>query len=356
MIKTFLGSKFSSLFRPRLGILLRLPGAIGQQQHAVVSLASELTTVDLQHLEGINAVGYKVRLIWPNPWNTTKLLFFFIRYFPVILQITIMFLGTPPFTFSHHDCYIWNVYQALATTLVIACVDYILILRVFALYPRNRVVHYILFSMYIVELGTISVCMGLSVPGLGYDETCTVVSAPLPFLIAAGAPIAYQTLLFVLTGWKFFEAVKSGWGHIPIMKLLMRDGTWAFMILFVILVSEALLYTLATEAYSGVLYGWLNTMFSFCGYRILLNLHELNVSQSRRTSALGASRTRDVVQFSTHFEFSPPSESYELYSNASAATGSRSRGEDEVMEGGPTGSRRRGNSLSYDHGRSSRSS
>lgn len=42
---------------------------------------------------------------------------------------TILFLGTPPFTFTPRECYIWNVYQALASTLLVAAVDWILVLR-----------------------------------------------------------------------------------------------------------------------------------------------------------------------------------------------------------------------------------
>lgn len=44
--------------------------------------------------------------------------------------------------------------------------------------------------------------------------------------------MAFQTILFLLTAWKFFGAVKAGWGDVPIIQLLMRDGTWAFFLLF----------------------------------------------------------------------------------------------------------------------------
>ncbi|KAJ3550553.1 hypothetical protein NMY22_g405 [Coprinellus aureogranulatus] len=289
-----------------------------------------------QHLIGTEAVRYstvaaltfllydifitfddEVRLIWPNPLNGTKCLFFFIRYFPVMLQISIMFIGTPPFTFTHRGCYIWNVYQALASALVVTSVDYILILRVFALYPRNRFVRYLLLSAYLLEIITISVATGLAVPELKYDELCVITSNPVTFVVAAAAPIAFQTLLFGFTIWKFILAVKSGWGDIPIMRLLVRDGTWAFILLFLILVSEALLYGFSTEAFSGVLYGWLNTVFSFCGYRILLNLNDLNVSQSRGTSATTQPTSADI-QFTSNFGFSlpPTTEEYELESRS----------------------------------------
>lgn len=247
----------------------------------------------------------EVRLIWPNPRNQTKLLFFFIRYFPIMLQTTIMFLGTPPFTFTNHECYIWNVYQAIASLLIVACVDYILILRVFALYPRNRVVQLLLLGSFVLEIIIISVMMGLAVPGMITDATCTVLDVPFTFLVAAGAPIVFQTLLFGLTGFKFVQAVKSGWGHVPIMKLLMRDGTWAFILLFFVLISEAALYGFATEAYSGILYGWLNTFYSFCGYRILLNLNHLNHVSSNRPSRQTRSATTAGIEFTTNFDCEP---------------------------------------------------
>lgn len=87
-----------------------------------------------------------------------------------------------------------------------------------------------------------------------------------------GAPIAFQAILFVLTGWKFYQAVRSGWGDVPLMLLLMRDGTWAFFALFgegqgsfiiahdltsnsAVLLGEGILYGAAPDAYSGVLFG-----------------------------------------------------------------------------------------------------
>ncbi|RXW24310.1 hypothetical protein EST38_g1534 [Candolleomyces aberdarensis] len=130
----------------------------------------------------------------------------------------------------------------------------------------------------------------------------------------SGAPIAFQTLLFGMTFFKFFRAVKAGWGDIPIMHLLMRDGTWAFILLFAVLIGEAALYGFAPDAYTGVLYGWLNTAFSFCGYRILLNLNKLNVSQRRPSTR--TTGTHGDVMLSTHFDFGPVTvdEDYEMTS------------------------------------------
>jgi len=42
----------------------------------------------------------------------------------------------------------------------------------------------------------------------------------------------FQTFLFAITFYKFIQAVRAGWSDVPLVALLMRDGTWAFFVLF----------------------------------------------------------------------------------------------------------------------------
>ena len=47
-----------------------------------------------------------------------------------------------------------------------------------------------------------------------------------------GAAILFQALLFTVTIYKFILAVRDGWGDVALIVLLIRDGTWAFCLLF----------------------------------------------------------------------------------------------------------------------------
>lgn len=47
-----------------------------------------------------------------------------------------------------------------------------------------------------------------------------------------GSTIIFQFFLFGLTLYKFIEAARLGWGDVPLIVLLVRDGTWAFFLLF----------------------------------------------------------------------------------------------------------------------------
>lgn len=77
-------------------------------------------------------VDDEVNLIWPRAWNYTKYVYFLVRYLPMLVQVSILLIGselTPHFHFTAHDCYIWQIYQGVAASSIVAMVDTVLILR-----------------------------------------------------------------------------------------------------------------------------------------------------------------------------------------------------------------------------------
>ncbi|GLB37394.1 putative pleckstrin homology domain [Lyophyllum shimeji] len=267
-------------------------------------------------------VDDEVKFIWPKPWTLTKFLYFYVRYVPLMVQISILFVGTDlsaVLHFTPHDCYIWQVYQGIATLSIVGTVDVILILRVVALYHGCPTMRVVLAFLYVLELVGMSVGIGLAVPRIKYDEICLVTHVPTTFVVYGGAAVSFQIILFVLTVCKFLEAVRSGWGDVPLILLLMRDGTWAFMLLMAIYIGQASLYGLENHALSGILFGWLLTAFSFSGYRILLNLNHLSPPDD-------VQRTGTDIQFTTQIlsEITENlSDSFELLALSSVTTTTR---------------------------------
>ncbi|KAF9260938.1 hypothetical protein L218DRAFT_1002251 [Marasmius fiardii PR-910] len=255
----------------------------------------------------------EVELFWPRKWTFMKFNFFLVRYMPLLFQIPLLLVGTeltPQFHFTSHDCFIWQVYQGVGSVCIFMSCDFVLLSRIYALYHSNKRIQLLVYFCYILEIAALGVGLGLSLPGVKFDERCTVIAVPHGLLIYAGASIIFQTLLFVLTLCKFISGLRMGWGDIPIVKLLMRDGTWAFFLLFVGIVAEASLYGLKNHAYSGVLFSWLLSSYSFCGYRILLNINHL----TRTPESINTSATiSNSFQFTSQFqESSDLSNSYEL--------------------------------------------
>ncbi|KAJ7782777.1 hypothetical protein B0H16DRAFT_1494344 [Mycena metata] len=142
----------------------------------------------------------------------------------LVFLLSILTLGspdlTPSFHFTPHDCFIWQVYQGVATVLVFAAVDYVLILRGLSSWHS------------LLEFTGMCVGLGLSLPGIQFDNICLTTSVSSALLIYAGSTLLFQTFLFALTAYKFVQAVREGWGDTPLLSLVMRDGTWAFFLLF----------------------------------------------------------------------------------------------------------------------------
>jgi hypothetical protein len=108
----------------------------------------------------------------------------------------------------------------------------------------------ILPFFFLIEIVGMVVGLVLSLPNITYDNLCLVILAPRTLIIYAYAfsfhtsihtddhnasragAIIFQALLFAVTIYKFILAVRDGWGDVPLLVLLTRDGTWAFCLLF----------------------------------------------------------------------------------------------------------------------------
>ncbi|KAJ8079842.1 hypothetical protein PM082_016667 [Marasmius tenuissimus] len=268
-------------------------GAQAVNRTSVASLAFLLYDICLTFDE-------EVHLFWQCKWTLVKFNFFFIRYVPLLVQIPLLLVGTeltPKLHFTDHDCFVWQVYQGVASFCVVISCDFILLSRIRALYFHSPYICNLIYACYSLEIVSMLVGLALDLRGIRYDKNCTVVSVPLGLLVYGGGIIFFQTLLFALTAYKFFRGLREGWGEIPTVSLIMRDGTWAFCLLFVVAVGEASLYSLKNHAFAGILYAWMLTLYSFCGYRVLLNISHLSHSPPSRgirtltTMGFGISRS-----------------------------------------------------------------
>ncbi|KAJ7188608.1 hypothetical protein C8R46DRAFT_26300 [Mycena filopes] len=229
-----------------------------------------------------------------------KILFLFIRYFPLFVQMSIVVLGcpqfTPQFNFTAHDCFIWQIYQGIASVLTLVAVDYVLILRVYALYHNNTTIHRIVLAAFGMEFSGMCIGLGLSLPGIQFDDICVVTAVSPALLVYGAATILFQTFLFSLTAVKFVGAVREGWGDTPLLTVVFKDGVWAFVLIFAFVAGYASLYGLKNKTFAGMLYGWILSVFSFAGYHVLLNLNH--------SPRLPTSQTSETLTHDSPFQFS----------------------------------------------------
>ena len=187
-----------------------------------------------------------------------------------------------------------------------------------ALYDRNLSVTVPLVVLFVLENIAMIATFVTVIPGVRFDATCTVIRSPPSLLIFAyghvllissaililvfysAAFVLFETVLFVLTLIKFLVALRGGWGRTPVVFLLVRDGTWAFILIF----GSPPLLTLTTFAHppcfhpvtlcvnagfyigegntaiSAIAFPWLLSIESFAGARVVLNLHAISSDPS----------------------------------------------------------------------------
>ncbi|KZV69424.1 hypothetical protein PENSPDRAFT_580985 [Peniophora sp. CONT] len=244
----------------------------------------------------------EIALIWPKPHTSwIKWLFIFVRYFALGMQLSLIFVGTDiaaEFHYTRGSCVSWYIYQEVATDLLVAAVEIILMLRVNALYNSNRWVTWILAGLFVVENLAILITLIKVVPSVQFDSVCVVTHSPFSLLGFGIAVIAFETVLLVLMLVKFVEALSSGWGDAPILTVVVRDGIWAFALVFFVLCINAGFYLGLNGALAAVAYQWIISVESFAGYRLILNMH--HIDQHGLTDVLGPGSTG--AQLTTNIE------------------------------------------------------
>ncbi|KAF9564163.1 hypothetical protein CPC08DRAFT_631809 [Agrocybe pediades] len=101
---------------------------------------------------------------------------------------------------------------------------------VFALYHRHRNVRRAVLVLFAFEIICMAVGLSLANPMYTFDEMCIVVNAPAVLNTYGGGTIGFQAILFGLTIYRTVQDLRSGWTTTPLGKLLVRDGTWAFLL------------------------------------------------------------------------------------------------------------------------------
>ena len=76
--------------------------------------------------------------------------------------------------------------------------------------------------------------------------------------------LAFETVLFVLTIIKFVDAVKQGWGKGPIMQQFVTDGTWAYLLIFLVMLVNMMLYKYVHSTLTGICYTYVSDRPCLC--------------------------------------------------------------------------------------------
>ncbi|OCH95072.1 hypothetical protein OBBRIDRAFT_831179 [Obba rivulosa] len=212
----------------------------------------------------------------PNSW--VKWTYLFVRHFPYIAQVTIIsLLGA-----SHgggdwtpESCRDMIAYQFTVMEVTTIAVEIILIMRVYVMFHSNKKLLAIILFLFLGEVASMLAVIGLSLPKLGFTPQCLIISTPSYFTSYWLISLTFETLLFILTLIKFFRTIRKNGSPGDFLTVLARDGTWAYAIIFVIMLLNTLMFDLIKNTLAGVCYFWELSVMSFAGSHMLLNIRRM---------------------------------------------------------------------------------
>ncbi|KLO19620.1 hypothetical protein SCHPADRAFT_935121 [Schizopora paradoxa] len=255
-------------------------------------LLSDARTVDRSGVAATACLAYdilisfdqEVEYIWKSSWSFPKFLYLFSRYFTLIVQLVDTSESTS-FSVTNNS---WTYFEAAAGQLVIMGVEISLMMRVYALYKRDKRILTLLLALYFSEILSSSLILGL-----GLKKIVSI--APLRGLLPPDFPLSgcfplnvpgfffsywiptliFESVLFVLMVINFLRFTMIHKTRVPLLTLFVRDGTLFYAVIFVTLatlLTQVLLYELVNSALAQVAISWQLTVLSIAGSRLILNL------------------------------------------------------------------------------------
>ncbi|KAF8155809.1 hypothetical protein B0H34DRAFT_510466 [Crassisporium funariophilum] len=170
---------------------------------------------------------------------------------------------------------VWYVSQVIIAALSVLALDVVSMARVYALYNQQRWMGILLVSMLLMEIILAFIGLGLNLPDENFDPTTITTHLPMSFAYFGISAVVVQSFILALI------MIKYGHGHlkgVPLVKLMMRDGTFAFLMLTVFALT-VVVYTLRSVVYAVTGYAWLLTGISCVTCRLIINMQRLPLSE-----------------------------------------------------------------------------
>ncbi|EKM60021.1 uncharacterized protein PHACADRAFT_250873 [Phanerochaete carnosa HHB-10118-sp] len=213
--------------------------------------------------------------IWMTEFQPLKILYIFTRYYSALALIIV--------NTQTLSCKGWVIIEGTSAVLLEIAVETILILRIYAMYTANRRLLYALIFGLVVQVTIMVAALGASLPQLKDSPQCAELVFPTGIIAYSIACITFESLLLGLTLNKYFTAISEGWGGVMLLNILVRDGVWAFALLFIANVANTLFFTIAPATLAALGFPWLLVILGALGPRLILNIrreHSRTLSSS----------------------------------------------------------------------------
>ncbi|KDR79609.1 hypothetical protein GALMADRAFT_223751 [Galerina marginata CBS 339.88] len=216
---------------------------------------STLSTLAIILYEYTITFREELRHIWKRPITVVRMVYLFSRYLAIIVQSVNLYLVLGPFSAlstPERICKGWFSFQLTAACVLMAALDLILMLRLYALYSKSFKVGTLLTLLFCGQIAVEAVIAPRSVLQVPYDPICDTTRTHPDILYFCISVWVTHIAMGLLTAAKWELAALRA----PVVKLVTRDGTWILVTicaLFAVIVPYGLIGQVSK---AHVAFGW----------------------------------------------------------------------------------------------------
>lgn len=226
--------------------------------------------------------GDEVEYVWSSRWTLPKGLFLFVRYLvPTAMIInSYQMSGLSQMILPDIFCVVWLCVAAYLGLITIAISNFIVLLRLWVLWDRNRrlmawtILYYVLTQIATIACSTIVI--GKMIPAISFQKTLGIcILSDRAHIALFWAPgIFFEVMVFITTFWNAVGRPQDR--NSPFVKAMYRDGLAYFMILFSLRMTNLLLALFAPLSliFLGCFFIWASTTVTLT--RLVLNLRRMS--------------------------------------------------------------------------------
>ncbi|TFK39632.1 hypothetical protein BDQ12DRAFT_734952 [Crucibulum laeve] len=215
--------------------------------------------------------------IWQRPWSHIKFLYVFSRYFALAAQLVErMLLSSVLFQqpISPNICRPYYYFQTVVVMCILATLELVLMLRVYAFYNQDKKVGLLFIVVFITETGCNFIFGIRRVYQVEFDAACIIESIPRS-VVGLGATVAFtQCLIWGMTILKDSGLARYQLKAVPIVRVMKRDGVLVFIAISA-MVSVSIPYTVLVKQTAHVVPQAVVTVFSVMTCHLILNMQRL---------------------------------------------------------------------------------
>lgn len=246
--------------------------------------------------------------MWDGRLSTVKVLYFFNRYTaPIVLGIDVYDKGTLSRSLTTTFCQTWLITEGCWTIVSLACIHWLVILRVWSLYGRTRPVLLLLTFLFLVYFAA---TVTLWVFGARWMKQF---SAPSSFNLCVGRVPSWmwtiwipslflETALFILL---LIKAIQHNRKRVntPVLSVLYFDGFLYFLVISFCSLYNMFVWLFAPPTLVLLSKYWTTSVCIVAGSRLVLDLRNVHYQYSQGTENFEMLRTAPAETWKTMQSF-----------------------------------------------------